>query len=220
MSVNVAAKVKRLVQSLVHKLFRVSTARGVHRYHNVQSLLLKRRFLDVEMNKAFKDCGTVLEIGAGLFEQLRFVSPKIVRVGVEIFLPYIEHRVCDSKCICVHYDALKIDELFVDNSFDAVMMIDVLEHFERQDALRLLEKVQRIAKKKLFLFVPEGIHPQHKDDRGFGNDYYMSHRSTWYAEDLMQLGFHVEVWGDYHHQEGKESGAMICIKNLGKLEHE
>jgi ubiquinone/menaquinone biosynthesis C-methylase UbiE len=41
-----------------------------------------------------------------------------------------------------------MDELFVDNSFDVMTMIDVLEPFERQDAFRLLEKVQRIAREK------------------------------------------------------------------------
>jgi hypothetical protein len=121
----------RFVRPLLHKCFRVSTTRGGYYYHYLQSLMLRKKYMHVEMNKYLRDCETVLEIGAGLFEQLRFVSPKIVRVGVEIFLPYIEHRVCDSKCISVHYDALKVDELFVDNSFDAVMMIDVLEHFER-----------------------------------------------------------------------------------------
>jgi hypothetical protein len=56
------------------------------------------------------------------------------------------------------------------------------------------------------------MHPEAKDDTGFGIDFYGARRSACCAENLMQLGFHAEVWTDYHIQEGKESGTMICIK--------
>ena len=78
----------------------------------------------------------------------------------------------------------------------------------------MLKKAERIAKKDIILFVPEGLDPQDKDDRGFGNDYYMTHRSVWYREDLKKLGFTIRVWDKFHIHNQNLNNALFCVKKL------
>jgi len=216
--VSVLTKIIQRVSPLARKILGVDNLAEIKVLRWIGQSLLGRKYpgyiLRDRINKELKNCETILEIGAGLFEILKDVSRDKIRVGVEIFMPYIENRVCDSLCVPIHADAMNIDQLFVPRSFDAVMMIDVLEHFNSNDARLLLNKAEAIARHKVIIFVPEGIHPQDKDDRGFGNDYYMTHRSVWYAKDLEQLGYRVEVWKDFHGIPGKEPNNMFCVKEI------
>lgn len=72
-----------------------------------------------------------------------------------------------------------------DNTFDAVMAIDVIEHFERSDALKLLDEMNRIARRVVVIATPNGYvyQPPAPDNE------YNEHKSGWSKSDLSQLGF-------------------------------
>jgi hypothetical protein len=109
-------------------------------------------------------------------------------------------------------------------SFDLVLLIDVVEHFDREDGFDLLAEACRVAAKKVLLWVPEGFMRQdvnHFDAAGSGYDYRPSqeHKSGWTKEDLEPLGFDVAVWPDYHwdrETEQKNIGALFCVWERGE----
>jgi len=143
-------------------------------------------------------CDSALEFGCGHGHNLRRTGAA-VKVGVEC-VP--EYPINDGDVVFMIGDALKLSPTFADGSFDLVLLMDVVEHFTKEDGLRLVQEAQRIAKKKVLLWIPEGHCPQDADhfDRHCGYAYKPSqeHKSDWYSNDFADLGFDVAVWPNYH----------------------
>lgn len=156
---------------------------------------------------------SVLEIGCGEGRNLmRTRCP--IKVGIDGFRPILDKFNKDSS-IRIHYDLTGgLTNLILPKTFDSVMMIDIIEHFEKPFAFKILQQCEQVARKAIVAFVPVGNHPQTKDDRGMGNDHFQTHRSTWYPEDFDKLGYDVSYIEKYHNQPGKDTGAMFCIKRL------
>ncbi len=47
-----------------------------------------------------------------------------------------------------------------DRSFDAVVALDVVEHFEKPDALRMLLELERVSRSLVVVVTPSGFVPQ------------------------------------------------------------
>jgi len=108
------------------------------------------------------------------------------------------------------------DELY--NSIptvECIIGIDIIEHFNISDAVDLIKICELKATKCIMFFIPVGDHPQVRDDRGFNNHYYQTHRSTWYPKDLKKMGYEVYHYPNWHKNNIlKEKGAMWCRKIL------
>jgi hypothetical protein len=105
-------------------------------------------------------------------------------VGVEPFGPYFE-RATRSR---THTQLIqkRIQELeFEPNSFDAVVMIEVLEHLSEADALEMLRLAQRWARRKIIVTSPNGFVPQAAID---GNP-LQEHLSGWSYSRMRSMGF-------------------------------
>ncbi len=125
-------------------------------------------------------------------------SPCPVRIGLDAHRPYLEHRRVPDA-VPLHASALSIGELFVPGAVELVTLIDVIEHFDRAEALSLLEQARRIAARRVLLFTPRGLFPQEAHDAfGLGGEELQRHRSSWEPEDLTSLGFRVVVMDAYH----------------------
>lgn len=170
------------------------------------------------MNKA-NSCYSVIEVGCGECNYLSQVKAP-VRIGIEGFRPLIEKYKDHenyTNIIPMCLDIMTIDSVFVNKSIDAIIGIDIIEHFTMEDAITVLSKFEAIAKRYCMFMIPMGNHPQEWDDRGFGNEMNY-HRSTWYPEDAEKLGYDVYFDRNYYNpiilQHGKELGCMYCIKEL------
>ena len=157
---------------------------------------------------------SVLDIGCGPGAHLKQL-PVSRRVGIDICPQEIElakaHE--DSFSTYVVGDIRKLVILFKPNAFECVMGIDIIEHFTKEDAFRLIAQCEAVAMYSTAFFVPVGIHVQNRDVRGFGNDEHQTHRSVWYPRDFRSMGYKVEFDSTYYRpQPDKERGAMICIK--------
>ena len=101
---------------------------------------------------------------------------------VEIFLQYI------SPLHKYVYDNVYNENIIeiapkLDTKYDLVLLIDVLEHFEKIDGINLLNTL--LAKNESVLIItPKKPTPQ-KD--AFGN-VYETHRSRWSVDELVKLG--------------------------------
>lgn len=135
-----------------------------------------------------KDIETVLDVACGLSLKSKFLGAKNI-VGVDIYEPYLKAIESDVPYSVVKYDVRKINNIFIDNSFDAVYALDIIEHLEKDDSIRLIEQCKKIAKKVVIVETPNGYLPQNIDIQGFGADEFQTHRCSWNVEELQCMGF-------------------------------
>jgi SAM-dependent methyltransferase len=139
------------------------------------------------IQKELAGCATILDLGCGR----GFNSPLQGMVltqtlGVDIFQPYLEE--CRQKNIHSGYIQADIREIeFKDSPFDAVLMLEVLEHFTKEEGRRLLDRCSSWARKKVIISTPNGYLWQD----GYDNNPFQEHKSGWSVEELQHLGFSV-----------------------------
>ena len=108
------------------------------------------------LKQELKDCESVLDLGCGPDSPLQYCSNVQHSVGVEAFQPYLEES--KKKQIHSEYVSKKIGNLdFEENSFDAVIMLEVIEHLEEQEGLEVLKKLEKWARKKVIISTPNGF---------------------------------------------------------------
>lgn len=132
------------------------------------------------------DCDRILDLGCGRHSMVPIVPSSKYTVGVELFKPHLEEaRQKGRHKEYIESDILKVE--FPEKSFDAVVLLDVLEHLTREEGYALIVKMQSWARKKVILFTPNGFLPQ----EAFDGNPYMLHKSGWSAEDLRLKGFKI-----------------------------
>jgi hypothetical protein len=142
--------------------------------------------LDSELLKSLRGCNSLLDLGCGPKSPVRNINWMSRRIGVEAFGPYVE----TAKRNRTHDEIWEMsiaDLTLEEDSFDAVTLIDVIEHMTREDALATIEIAKYIARKKVIINSPNGFIPQEALD---GND-LQKHLSGWTLTDMKSLGFKV-----------------------------
>lgn len=135
------------------------------------------------------DCDSLLDVGCGSDSPLRRFSRRVPRtVGVDLFEGSLEA----SRAAGIHDEvrrigALDILDAFGAKAFDAVMALDVIEHFDKDEGLLLLERMEATARKKAVVFTPNGFQPQEVHS---GNVLHV-HKSGWTAAELRSKGYTV-----------------------------
>lgn len=133
-------------------------------------------------------CNSVLDIGCGFNSPIRSVKKAFYSEGIDIHKP----SVIQSKKSKIHSKYIignirNLTKYYKYKSFDGVIAIDVIEHFEKKDALALLKTMEKIARKKIIILTPNGFVGQgHHDDNP-----YQVHKSGWCKKDLISLGYKV-----------------------------
>jgi SAM-dependent methyltransferase len=144
------------------------------------------------LQKELSGSDTVLDLGCGPSSLLQYVKGPTKTVGVEYWKPSIEESMKNR----IHSEYINADITTVkypDLSFDSVILIDVIEHFTRDDALALIRTIQHWARKNVIILVPNGFVPQDEEDEQ-GNK-KQHHLSGWSVRDLNELGFRVRGIG-------------------------
>jgi SAM-dependent methyltransferase len=153
-------------------------------YHNeIISRVLHT--LVYNLQKELEDCETVLDLGCGPDSPLQYCKNIRRSVGVEAFAPYLEKS--KKKNIHGEYLDKKIEDLeFPENSFDAVIMIEVLEHLPEKVGVEILKKTEKWARKKVIVSSPNGFVAQKAVD----NNPLQRHLSGWDYDKMKKLGYH------------------------------
>jgi len=167
------------------------------------------------LGKSFIGCNIVVELGAMFCEKIRWVDAR-TRVGVEVHRPYLEKRlhVARRDILVINANATKLPELFIDKSIDGILMVDFIEHLPKDEAYTLLQQCEKVARKEIVIWVPEGSHPQIDDPYNMGAEHWQTHKSTWDHKEFIELRYDVAVWKDYHKKPYGLRNAMYCIKQL------
>jgi hypothetical protein len=136
-------------------------------------------------------------------------------ISVEVFPPYLEKLRSRRPGAAAHEIVEARIETALDRlgpqSVDVALLIDVLEHFSRRDALALLVRLERVARRGIALFSPVGVVPQEAIDA----NPLQRHRSSWWPEDWLRLGYDVEVYERFHGQLDPPATAAWAFKRLG-----
>ncbi|WP_433943950.1 class I SAM-dependent methyltransferase [Paenibacillus sp. SN-8-1] len=159
------------------------------------------RFISA-LRERLKFADSVLDIGCGIGAMWDHYDSKII-IGVDIHRAYLEHLIhLPRRAIPIHADARRIGELFMPRSISAVTLIDSLEHFTKEDGLKVLKDAENIARDQVIVFTPRGFFPQEGvDNYGLSGEQYQKHYSGWESGELLQLGYNVKVFKNFHHAE-------------------
>lgn len=154
-------------------------------YH---SPLLGRFFhtLNYCLQKELKDCESVLDLGCGPSSPIQYCKNIKYSIGVEVFLPYLE--VSKKQKIHTIYLNKNINDIdFPNDSFDAVVMIEILEHLSEEEGLIIVKKAEKWALKKVIITSPNGFIPQ----IGLDNNPFQRHVSGWNYKTMKKLGYRI-----------------------------
>lgn len=133
-----------------------------------------------------------------------------VKVGVEIHKPYLDRANLETF-VAINEDARTAARKFASKSFDAVILVDFIECLEMREAIAIIHECQRIARKRVVLFVPFGNHPQDSDYFNLGGDHWQTHRSSWEVDHLVDVGFDIALWRQFHNKPNTHDAAMFCV---------
>lgn len=147
-----------------------------------------------------QDCKTALDLGCGRGKgSLIEVTPITYSVGVDIFKPYLE----ESKAKGVYSnhilaDITKIE--FKQESFDVVLALEVVEHLAKEDALLLMLKMEKWARRKVVITTPNGLMFQDSYD----DNPYQVHKTGFSIDKFKKNGY--RVYG---------LGGLKCLRGNG-----
>ena len=131
---------------------------------------------------------TILDLGCGIgmyAEMIRRYLPDYTKLyGLDGYMPYLAHDGCRKYDVLIRSDVFDVVEGRINIPVDCVLCMDVVEHFEREKAKRLLDWLikQPLAYMSTPLFWFE-------QDPSNGNA-METHRCFFTFEDIVQMGWH------------------------------
>jgi predicted SAM-dependent methyltransferase len=175
----------------------------------------------------------VLDIGCGIMPQ-RYIRP-LVHICCEPFVQYVDHLMdkvkneYDRNYVVIHANWAEAVKLFPPKSVDTVILVDVIEHLEKEEALRLLKETEKLVRRQLAIFTPIGFlpqsHPDGKDAWGLDGGQWQEHKSGWQPDDF-DVNWDVYASKVFHTSDnlGREFetpfGALWAIKNIDSFTEE
>ncbi len=172
--------------------------------HNTPFLQAIFHTLIHEIKGELADCETVLDLGCGPKSPIGECRWLRRSVGVEAYEPYIEL----SKKRGIHSEYIQGDITrleFEPGSFDAVTLIDVIEHMEEEEALKVIRKAEIWAKKKVLISSPNGFVEQMALD---GNK-LQEHLSGWDYDKMKSMGFSIKGMAGLKYLRGEVEGGEM-----------
>lgn len=155
------------------------------------------------LQKDINESDTVIDVGCGIFMTTDEIRCKSI-IGIDAWIPYLEKKKHDFQTI--NFDISNIDnfKIFIDKSYDVITCMDVIEHLEKSSGFLVIKELQRIARKKVIIFTPEGFVKQDDGQAGSwgeNNPLFQKHRSGWSIEDFERLKFKVNIYPDCDHNQ-------------------
>lgn len=136
------------------------------------------------LRKNLAGCESALDLGCGPSSPIQYCRNIKHSVGVETFRPALEEA--RKRKIHTEYIEKRIEEVdFPEKSFDAVILIEVLEHLPEDAGYAMLKKAEKWARKYVIVSTPNGFLPQKK----YGGNPFQNHLSGWDISTMKKLGF-------------------------------
>lgn len=153
------------------------------------------------LRKLLVDCNSVLDAGCGCTWNMRWIGAPNT-TGLEGYEPsYQKAMEMKTHDKLVKGDVREMDSLFGEGQFDACVSLDVIEHLTKEEGLKLLKSMERVARKRVIIFTPSGFLSQRHTERGD----LQEHISGWEASEMRAMGYEVmgmlgpkSLRGEYH----------------------
>ena len=188
-SLFIMLNILRLRQALVNKVEGI--LKSVRKYVWIIGPYIPCTLMNNVWRNLDKNGGSVLDIGGGLGEPMKFLSKRLkfrLRVNADITLSRLEEakrsQTHDEYILC---DARRLP--FRGEDFDIILITEVIEHLEKEEGFKLLSCLEEIACKQIVLTTPVnpsiGLAPKERiaDDPG--------HISSWYPAEFKKIGYKV-----------------------------
>ena len=137
--------------------------------------------------KALRGSGRVLEVGCGRTPNMKWLGIEH-STGIDAFAPYLEEA--RQKKLHENFvlgDVRELEKYFKANEFDTVAALDLIEHLTKEDGLKLMRSMEKIARRKVVIFTPSGFISQSTYDKNS----LQEHLSGWEAEEMKGYGYRV-----------------------------
>lgn len=159
---------------------------------NMNITWLGREEINSAVKNRLEDVNIVLDIGCGI-RPLKDIRT-IVHICCEPFEQYLEQlkkdirNKFDRNYVIIKATWAEAVKLFPPKSIDTVLLVDVIEHIDKQNAINLLKDSANIARRQIVIFTPLGFmpqcHPDGKDAWGLDGGDWQEHKSGWLPEDF------------------------------------
>ncbi len=168
--------------------------------------------------RALAGCDKVLEVGCGKTPNMKWLGIR-GSTGIDGYAPYLDEAKKEQlHAECVLGDVRELDQYFEPGQFDTVIALDVIEHVTKEDGLRMIRSMEKIATRRIVLFTPSGFLPQHS----YENNELQEHLSGWEAKEMKQLGYKVigllgpkSLRGEMHALKGRPKFLWAIVSLLG-----
>jgi hypothetical protein len=173
------------------------------------------------------DVQSVLDIGCAFRPQDFVAAP--VHICCEPCEEYMDRLLVETagiaKFVYLRSGLEGSSKLFPPSSVDSALLVDVIEHIEREEGFASLERLKRVVRRQIGIFTPIGFMPQEShsdgvDPWGMGGTEWQRHRSGWSPDDFPAGdGWTVIGCHDFHKVDGygrpieRPFGAMWAIWN-------
>lgn len=129
------------------------------------------------------ECQTVLDVGAGV-RPMQWYTPAR-HVCLEPYAPYVAVLQTAGYAV-LHAEALPGLQSVLDDGlrFEAVYLLDVIEHMEKDEGRQVLALAQQVATVQVIVFTPDGFKEQTTDNWGYEGHAWQTHRSGWTQDDF------------------------------------
>ena len=133
---------------------------------------------------------TVLDVGCGIMQATDDLKAKSI-LGCDIWHPYLNHIKHLHPTI-----RLGMDELnrFMDESFDVVICLDVVEHLPKELSLAVIKECKRICRKTAIIYTPGKFKDNKEavmDAWGLGENHLQEHICLIEKVDFHTYGYNV-----------------------------
>jgi SAM-dependent methyltransferase len=152
---------------------------------------------------------SVLDVGCGQGGPMVRVPKPPRLVGLDGHAASIERlraKALYDELICAPLAAGSI----APGAYDTVVCLDVIEHFEKPEALALIAAMESWARRKVVLATPNGFLPQ----RPYDDNPFQEHKCGFSVAELRGLGYRVRGTGGPKPLRGEEAVLRFWPKPL------
>jgi cyclopropane fatty-acyl-phospholipid synthase-like methyltransferase len=110
-----------------------------------------------EIDSSLEGLTSILDLGCGNNSPyLRYwIKNNHQSIGVHLYA----NKSSTKNYKLIQKDVIDFVKSQPNKSFDAVLALDIIEHFVKSDALFLIKEIERIAKKKIIIVIPNVFWP-------------------------------------------------------------
>ncbi len=129
---------------------------------------------------------TILDLGIGEGDFgaiIKNISQKVKLIGVEVWKAYKHPQW--KMYNKIYFEDIRLFLKEDKNAYDGILLIDVIEHFNKTDGLRILNQVMQKANNFVVISTPITEYPQGE----YNNNPYEKHKYFWSDSDLKSKGF-------------------------------